>query len=367
MKAIALTPGTTNLNLVDRPAPKLLTPTDVKLRVLQVGICGTDREEAAGGRAQAPNGSSELIIGHEMLGQVVEVGPAVRDVKVGDCGVLSVRRSCGHCPACAADRSDLCFTDDYTERGIKGADGYQAEYVVDDASHFVPVPPETVPFGVLAEPMSIVAKGIDQGARSRTAHLSAVFGSDDPFAGRAILVAGLGAVGLLAAFALALRGASIHGLDVFDHDNLRVSLLERAGGVYVDGRDPTNEAQQRDHFDFIFEATGVAHVEFDLLTSLAPNGVYVAMGIPGGDRLIDLDGAAIFRNLVLNNQTLVGSVNASIEHIRTAVADLTAANRRWPGMVEALITSRRPVEDYKEALTIRQPDEIKTVLEWSAI
>lgn len=367
MKALALTPGTNDLKLVDRPEPQILTPTDIKLRVLQVGICGTDREEAAGGRADAPAGSTELVIGHEMIGCVVEAGSAVKDVKAGDYGVFSVRRPCGHCPACAVNRSDLCFSGDYTERGIKGADGYQAEYVVDDVSHFVKVPSEIVHFGVLSEPMSIVAKGLDQGARSRTAHLSAIFGDEDPFAGRSVLIAGLGAVGLLAAFAMGCHGAIVHGLDVFDPDNPRVALLQRSGGFYVDGRDPDNETQHRDHFDFVFEATGVAHLEFDLLTCLAPNGVYVAMGIPGGDRMIDLDGAVIFRNLVLNNQTLIGSVNASIDHIRSAVADLGAANLRWPGLLEGLITGCRPVKDYKEALTVRQPDEIKTVLEWSSI
>jgi threonine dehydrogenase-like Zn-dependent dehydrogenase len=122
------------VGLVDRPEPEIAAPDDVKVRVLQVGICGTDREEAAGGRAEAPPGADELVIGHEMLGQVVEVGPAVSQVQPGDYAVFSVRRGCGQCPACTIDRSDMCYTGGYAERGIKARDGYQAEYVVDSAA-----------------------------------------------------------------------------------------------------------------------------------------------------------------------------------------------------------------------------------------
>ncbi len=80
MKAIAIVPGTTTVRLVDRPEPSIAAPDDVKLRVLRVGICGTDREEAAGGRALAPEGQQELVIGHEMFGQVVDVGKNVTRV-----------------------------------------------------------------------------------------------------------------------------------------------------------------------------------------------------------------------------------------------------------------------------------------------
>ena len=56
MKAIANVTSTNQLLLVDRPEPVIAAPDEVKLRVLRVGICGTDREEAGGGRAKAPAG-----------------------------------------------------------------------------------------------------------------------------------------------------------------------------------------------------------------------------------------------------------------------------------------------------------------------
>src|SRR6185503_9476911 len=93
MKAIAVVPGTKAVQLVDRPEPAIVAPDDIKLKVLRVGICGTDREEAAGGRAKAPPAHQDLVLGHEMFGQVVDVGRAVTSVKPGDYAVFTVRRA----------------------------------------------------------------------------------------------------------------------------------------------------------------------------------------------------------------------------------------------------------------------------------
>ena len=78
MKAISLVPGTPGLKLKDVEEPMITQRDEVKIKVWQVGICGTDREQAEGGRAKAPSGKSHLIIGHEMFGQVMEIGEEVR-------------------------------------------------------------------------------------------------------------------------------------------------------------------------------------------------------------------------------------------------------------------------------------------------
>lgn len=131
MKAIAVVPGTKTVRVVDRPEPVIAEPDEIKLRVVRVGICGTDREEAAGGRAKAPPSHDDLVLGHEMFGQVTDVGRAVTLVQAGDYAVFTVRRGCGQCRSCAMNRSDMCRTGLYAERGIWALDGYQAEYVVD--------------------------------------------------------------------------------------------------------------------------------------------------------------------------------------------------------------------------------------------
>ncbi len=367
MKAIALVPGTTDLRLVDRPEPRIQKPEEIKVQVLQVGICGTDREEASGGRADAPPGGDELIIGHEMLGRVAETGSAVQSFRVGDLAVFSVRRGCSHCPSCAANRSDMCYTGDYTERGIKGADGYQAEFVVDQEIYAVKIPPEMGSVGVLTEPMSIVEKAIDEGARIQAARLPEVKDPSGWLKGKRVLVAGIGPIGLLAAIVLRLRGAEVVGLGRQDADTARPSLLAQIGAGYADDRKIRPESWE-DHFgqiDMIVEATGAAHLEFDLLSVLGINGVYVLTGIPGGDRPLQISGAELMRRLVLRNQVMVGSVNAAPRHFQMAVEDMGKAQKNWGEEIQKIITDRFPYTEFDQALHSHPPEEIKAVLEWS--
>jgi threonine dehydrogenase-like Zn-dependent dehydrogenase len=369
MKAIALIPGTTNIHLVERPVPVVSAPDDIKLRVLQVGICGTDREEAAGGRADPPAGQKELVIGHEMFGQVVEVGSAVKAVRPGDFALFTVRRGCGHCPACLANRSDMCYSGDYTERGIKGRDGYETEYVVDTEQYVVKVPEKIVPVGVLGEPTSVAEKAIDEAARIQVARLPDATDPAGWLKGKRALVAGLGPIGLLAAVILRLRGAEVLGLDVVDTTTSRPAVLKDIGGIYVDGRQVQADKidDQFGEIDMIVEATGVASLEFNLLAALGDNGVYVLTGIPGGDRPISVDGAGLMRQLVLRNQVMVGSVNASRAHFQMAVDDLAAARDQWGKTIDRVITHRFPYTQFAEALDHHTADEIKSVIEWAAV
>lgn len=369
MKAIALVPGTTTLHLVDRPEPTITAPDDVKIRVLCVGICGTDREEVSGGRARAPEGQQELVIGHEMFGQVVQVGQAVTRVKSGDYAVFTVRRGCGKCLPCAMNRSDMCLTGEYRERGIWGLDGYQAEYIVDQEQYIVRVPPELESVGVLTEPLSVAEKAIDEAVCLQIARLPDAAARPDWLYGRHCLVAGLGPIGLLAALALRLRGAEVFGLDIVDEDTARPQWLIGIGGRYVDGRQVSPEQVNNviGPMELIFEATGVPGLAFNLLDALAPNGVYVLTGIPGGDRPLQIPGAELIRQLVLDNQVMAGSVNASRDHFQMAVDDLTQAHLRWGDLPDHLITDRYAYSDLATALGQHPPDEIKAVIEWTTV
>ena len=236
MKAITVVPGTKNVRLVDRPEPSISAPDQIKVLVLRVGICGTDREEAAGGRAQAPPSHEDLVLGHEMFGKVVETGRRVQKVKPGDYAVFTVRRGCGKCRPCAMNRSDMCQTGLYSERGISGLDGYQTEYVVDHEQYIVRVPPELEAVGVLTEPFSVAEKAITEAIQFQRIRLPDSSASPDWVSGKRCLIAGLGPIGLLAALALRLRGAEVWGLDVVDAGTVRPQWLHLIGGHYLDGR-----------------------------------------------------------------------------------------------------------------------------------
>jgi threonine dehydrogenase-like Zn-dependent dehydrogenase len=369
MKAIAITPETTTIHLVDRPESQISTPDEIKLRILQVGICGTDREETAGGRSKAPDGQKELVIGHEMFGQVVEVGQSVGRVQSGDFAVFTVRRGCGECMPCRMNRSDMCQTGNYQERGIWGLDGYQTEFVVDKELYVVRVPSEIASVGVLCEPLSVAEKAIDEALRIQTTRIPDAPARPDWLHNRRCLVAGLGPIGLLAALILRLRGAQVFGLDIVDAGSSRPKWLEHIGGHYLDGRKVSADKvdDQIGPMELLFESTGVASLEFNLLDALGPNGVYVLTGIPGGERPLQIPGAALIRQLVLNNQAMLGSVNAARAHFQLAVDDLTQARLRWGDHIEKLITHRYLYTEYDKALHQHPDSEIKSVVEWKNV
>ncbi len=366
MKAIAIIPGKGDVQLIDIEEPTVTAPSHVKLKVLEVGICGTDREEAEGGRADAPPHDDYLVIGHEMFGQVVEVGEAVKSVKPGDYGVFIVRRGCGKCYPCLHQRSDMCETGEYTERGIKGLHGFQTAYVVDDEAYLVKVPDHLVHLGVLTEPMSISAKAIDEAQHIQAARIPGL-NANNWLKDKKVLIAGLGAIGLLAAFALKLRGAKLYGMDIVDEDSSRPQLLKEIGGEYIDGRkiDTLSIDERYGEMDMIFEATGIAELEFQLIDALGVNGIYVLTGIPAGKRPVCILGASLMQQIVLKNQILLGSVNASVAHYAMAIEDLEKAHKEWKNALEQVITTIHPYSEFKEALSHHNHSEIKTVISWN--
>ena len=368
MKAISLIPGTTDISLVEVNEPQMNNPKAVKLKVRQVGICGTDREEASGGRADAPLGKKNLVVGHEMFGEVIEVGEEVKDIHVGDFGLFTVRRGCGKCDACNNGRSDMCYTGDYKERGIKELDGFQAEFVVDQEENFIKVPNDIKDIGVLTEPMSVAAKAIDEALKVQKERLKDFDDIGKWLHGKKVLVAGIGAIGLLAAFSLRLRGAEVYGLDVVDEDSLRPQILKEIGGIYIDGREiqTTNIDIKIGEMDFIFEAAGIAKLQFELIDALGINGIYVATGIPGGNRPVSVNGPDLMRQMVLKNQILLGSVNAGAQHFAMAVSDLVKCSEKWPRVINKLITQRLAAEDFRLALG-HSVDGIKVVVDWEKI
>lgn len=365
MKAISLLNDTRQVKLIDLPEPVLTSPSQLRLKVLEVGICGTDREQVEAGYGAVPKGMPCLVIGHEMFGQVVETGSAVKGFSVGDYAVLTVRRGCGQCTSCQSNRSDLCYTGQFTERGIKGQHGFETEFVVDEEQYAVKVPEELKNIGVLTEPLSVIEKAIDEAQAIQAARLPQVKAATW-FVGKRTLVAGLGPIGLLAAMALRLRGAEVVGLDIVDEGSKRPDILRRMGGTYIDGRKMETSLLD-DHLgpiDFILEATGIAELGFQLIDALGVNGIYVMTGIPYGNRPVCITGAEMMKQIVLMNQVILGSVNASTTHYAQAIDDLQKAKAKWGSLVDELITARLPFYQFREALDLRSEDDIKTVLSW---
>ena len=223
MKALAVFPASREVRLIDQPEPVIAGPTEVKLRILEAGICGTDREITSFHYGTPPANSPHLVIGHEALGEVVDVGSGVTGLARGDLAVLTVRRPCPHeiCAPCRKGRQDFCITGDFTERGIKGAHGFMTEFVVDDQRYIVKVPKDLREVAVLLEPLTVAEKAGEQ-ARVIAQRLPGEL-KNDPSQLNA-LVLGAGPIGLLGAMKLANAKFNtwVYSLDKADSPNVKI-------------------------------------------------------------------------------------------------------------------------------------------------
>jgi glucose 1-dehydrogenase len=368
MKAVAVFPSSREVKLIDRPEPVVSHPGQIKLRMLDVGICGTDNEICNFEYGSPPDGESCLVIGHEALGEVVETGSDVHDLAAGDLVVPTVRRPCPHagCRPCRAGHQDFCETGDFVEHGIKGAHGYLAEFVVDDARYMNLVPRDLRDVAVLVEPLTIVEKAeaqlfgllqrrppwIDPAATERT------IGN-----GHNALVLGAGPVGLLGAMALISIGFKTFVYSRGRPPDPRVDVARRIGATYLSTEDiPVR--QLPDHvgsIDLVYEAVGHSLFAFEVLHELGPNGIYVLTGVPGKQTLIEADPAGLFRDMVLKNQVVLGTVNAGPRDFAAAISDLRTFNLRWPDAVRALMDERTPIDRAVERILDR-PVGIKSII-----
>jgi threonine dehydrogenase-like Zn-dependent dehydrogenase len=344
--------------MIEVPIPERRGEREVTVRIREVGICGTDREIGAFEYGTPPPGTDRLVLGHEALGEVVEVGSGVRTLAPGDLVAITVRRPCNDatCIACRVGRQDFCISGGFTERGIMGADGFMTELVVEDERYLVRVPRSLAEVGVLIEPLTVSAKAaVDLDAILRRYPW-------EPLGLRA-LVLGAGPIGLLSAMMLVARNAKtfVYSLEAADSD--RAELARSFGAEYVSARDTSlSDLPVRvGKADIVFEAVGTAKVAFGALAALAPNGVFILSGMPSARAPIEIGLDRIMRDIVLKNQILFGTVNASRGAFEAAVRQLEQFMGLFPRAIRSLITHRTKLEEIPDLL--RHPGGIKQVVE----
>ncbi len=348
MRAVTLEPGrpgTLRLDEVPEPGPAEGT---LLARTLAVGICGTDRELISGEYGEAPPGSARLILGHESLASVLEAPPD-SGFNAGDLIVGIVRHPDPvPCLNCAAGEWDMCRNGLYTERGIKQAHGFAAERFRVAPGFAVRVDPRLGQCAVLLEPASVVAKAWE--------HVEHV-GRRAQWQPRRALITGAGAVGLMAALFAAQRGLEVHVLDRAQ-GGPKPELVRSLGGTYHTG------ALGGLGFapDVIIECTGAAQVIVESLTLTMRGGIVCLTGLSSGRHRVALDINCLNRLLVLENDVVLGSVNANRRHYELAAAALAKADRAWLGRV---ITRRVPAARWRDAYE-KISGDIKTVLEFEA-
>jgi len=346
MKAIAVRPGVAgSVHLAELAKPSLRDVSSgrgVLVRVLRVGVDGTDKEINAAEYGAAPQGFDFLVLGHESFGVVEEVGPAVRDLRPGDYVVATVRRP-GHSIYDDIGTYDMTTDDTYFERGINLRHGYLTEYYVDDADYIVRVPPGLRNVGVLLEPYTVVQKGLVQ-AWEIQRRLKV-------WRPQRAAVLGAGTIGLLATLSLRLRGLTVTTFGRQRAPYLNNELIEMLGARYVSTEDVAvrDAAQEHGPFDVMFEATGFSPLAFESMEVLGKNGVLVLSSVTGGDRKVEIPSDRINLGFVLGNKVMVGTVNANREYFESGVRDMALAESQYPGWLGRLLTHPiRGLENYEK-------------------
>jgi threonine dehydrogenase-like Zn-dependent dehydrogenase len=366
MRAVAVFPQTRDVRLIDLPRPRVVRPTEVLVRTLQVGVCGTDREICGFHYGTTPVGEEHLVIGHECVGEVVEMGSGVKGLAVGDRVVPTVRRRCGveTCAACNDGRQDFCSTGRFTERGIKERHGYMTELLVEDEENLVRVPAELGELAALLEPLTIAEKALIEvwQVQQRLPWACPSAGNKRPGHCHHAVVLGAGPIGLLGAMAFANAGFSTFVYSREEPSSDKADLVRSFGATYVSAADtPVSDLMRRvGTIDVVYEATGASRLSFEVLTQIGPNAAFVFTGVPGLRAKAEVDTDLIMRNMVLKNQVLLGTVNAGRDAFEAGVRDLVEFNRRWPESLRRLITGRYRAEDYKRPLL--STDGIKNLI-----
>jgi glucose 1-dehydrogenase len=369
MQAVTVTPATRKVTLTKRPPPKIVSDSDVLLRVLDVGVCGTDREICHFDYGTPPNGESHLVIGHEAVAEVVAVGSAVRRVRKGDLVVPMVRRPCSHthCIPCRSGRQDFCVTGEFKERGIHGAHGFMTQYVVEDEAYLRLVPADLRDVAVLVEPLTIAEKALIQlhHLQMRLPWACQIGGNDGRRYCHSALILGAGPVGLLGAMAFQAAG---YRTIVYSREGTaseKAAIVTGIGAEYVSAEDVKvgDLAKTIGTIDVIYEAVGASTLAFQAIHSLGANGVFIFTGVPGRKAPVEVDTDRLMRDLVLKNQVMLGTVNADKDAFDAAVRDLATFMERWPNAVRRLIT-RHAVSTYQDLL-LSAPSGIKNVLSFA--
>ena len=367
MRCLGLVPGTHRLDVITRPEPGLPGPGEVLMEMVECGVCGTDRHILASDWARPAPGEQALVLGHEPLGRVLQVGPGVRHLAPGDYVSATNQRSCGGCAACLSGEVDLCLRAAGTGRGINGMDGFLRPRLLDDAGFCVRVPAEVADLAVLTEPLAVGQKFIEQvrqiQRRLPRTRWTEQADREDWAEGLRFVIGGAGPIGALTAMALRCHGAEVHVLDRAPAQGPKARLIQALGATYhcTDGGDLERIAAALGHIDCTVEAAGSAQLCTALWQALGRNGVMAVVGGPGGHHE-PVHPGRLFGQALGKNQALVGTVASNPRHFALALEDLVRARRLFPEAASAVVSARVDFDHADQAFTDGGPEDIKRVI-----
>jgi len=353
MKAITAKPGvkgSVQLSEIPQPFPK---PNEVLLKIMKLGIDGTDRDVNGGFYGAPPDGQSFLVLGHETLGTVESIGREVNNFGEGELVVPTVRRPCPeNCLNCRNGESDMCLTGHYFEHGIYKLHGFASEAAVSDANYLVKIPRELADVAVLLEPTSIVEKAISQIYEIQRRM---------QWNPKTALMLGAGPIGQLGTMLLRLRELEVFVVARRPKEDLKARLVESTGAHYINSMETPIDSLS-ENFDIIIEGTGYAPIAMESINQLATNGVLCYLGVYGPSQLAFK--TDYLKEMVLRNKLTFGSVNANKRYFELGLIDLQKIKAKFGNLLSNLITSSLKPEEFQRAFL---PDEaeIKTIIDFT--
>ncbi|MCU1700415.1 MAG: alcohol dehydrogenase Zn-containing [Mycobacterium sp.] len=320
MRAVVLD-GQGNFEAADKPRP-VAGPGEVVIEPVAVGVCGTDLHLVIG---DYPTGKFPVVPGHEFAGRIVEVGPEVRQFRVGQRVAVDPNVACGKCLDCLSGQPNLC--DFLVPIGVT-SDGACAEFVAvpEKVTYLLP-DGLSMAAGALIEPLSCVLHALDR---------------TPPLTDQRVTVFGAGSIGLLAvAVARAAGARSIHVVEP--------SPARRKAALDLGADDAVNPDQQLPprSTDVAIEASGHPAAVAAAIELLDKRGTLLQMGVVSAEQTIPLRPYDLFDREL----TFVGS-----QSVATSFAAAVAMMPSLSETVEQLVTHTFPLEQYGEAIAAAHSD-----------
>lgn len=358
MKAIVVKPGSKGVEVRDVNEKEVQNFGRVKVRIIENGICGTDRELVQGKMtsARAPQGRDWLVLGHEALGVVEE---PFGEFKVNDVVMPVNRRGCGKCNNCLMGRADHCETGEFVEAGISDMDGFMREYYYDDPKYLVKVPKGIEDIAILAQPLSDLEKSVNEIIKVQERVYWTC--NDGTFSCRRALVIGSGPIGILVSMLLRSHSFQVTVTNRREPTEIEDQIFQEIGAEYFNSAKGYTELKGR--FDVIFNAsTAPPTVIEDIIPFLNYNGVLGLFGFPpSGEMKLNFQE---IQKLSLKGVAILGLANGQKPHFEDAMRHLSQWKITWPKTTNKLITRTVHVDEAPKVLSFKEENEIKVKIRW---
>ncbi len=367
LQSIVAIPGNQQPQLVEPISPAPVSAGEVICETVYLGVCGTDREILHAATPHVPHGEGQLVLGHECLARVIEVGDGVSEVQPGDLVVPAVRRPITDLRTEGIDefkmnrRPDMMPWGAYVERGIVWEHGFSLPRWIDRPEFLYHVPESIKEVAILSEPISVSEKAVREAEQAQAARLGASEWHDNP---PRVLVTGMGPIAFAAVICCRARGwdVTVYGRD--NDDTFRAGLVREFDATFVNAEslDFTPQSVEEDGFELILECTGNDQVMMQAAGLLAGCGVMVWLGASRLPKIREFDVNQIMRNAILGNHLYLGTVNNAPQDMQSAIDHLGCLNARYGMTIGKMITERVDPADSLWHYTNREPQGIKTIV-----